>query len=45
MDSTGHDVPTSQGHATSAQGDTVVRAVRQGSPSSISQTLAVRSSR
>jgi hypothetical protein len=45
MDSTGHDVLTSQGHATSARGDAVARAVRQGSPSSTSQTFAVRSSR
>jgi hypothetical protein len=44
MDSTGHDVLTSQGYA-KTRGDTVARVVRQGSPSSTSQTVTVRSSR
>jgi hypothetical protein len=45
MDSTGHDVLTSQGYATSTHGDTVARVVRQGPPSSVSQTVTVRSPR
>ena len=45
MDSTGLDVLTSQGYATSTHGDSVARVVRQGAPSSISQTVTVRSTR
>jgi hypothetical protein len=45
MNSTGHDVLTSQERATSTHGGTSAGVVRQGSPSSISQTVPVRSSR
>jgi hypothetical protein len=45
MNSTGHDVPTSQGHVTDSHGGPPVGDVRQGSTSSSSQTVTVRSLR